>query len=130
MAYVYYNPNPSGKRVGDCVIRGISKVTNQSWEDSYMDVCLTGYRMNDMPSSNAVWSAYLLSNGFVQHALLDACPDCYSVIDFCTEHPAGTYLLGTGTHVVAVVDGDYYDAWDSGFETPVNYWQRRDGDDV
>lgn len=23
--YIFYNPNPSGKMVGDCVIRGISK---------------------------------------------------------------------------------------------------------
>lgn len=32
MAYVYYNPNPSKKLVGDCVIRGISILTNQSWK--------------------------------------------------------------------------------------------------
>jgi len=26
MAYGFFNPNPSGKRVGDCVIRGISSI--------------------------------------------------------------------------------------------------------
>lgn len=31
MAYIYYNPNPRGKRVGDCVIRAISKNLEQPW---------------------------------------------------------------------------------------------------
>lgn len=25
--YTYYNPNPDGKRTGDCVIRAIARVT-------------------------------------------------------------------------------------------------------
>lgn len=37
--YIYYNPNPSGKQVGDCVIRGISKVTGQNWDETYLDIC-------------------------------------------------------------------------------------------
>ena len=28
MSFIYYNPNPERKLVGDCVIRAISKVTN------------------------------------------------------------------------------------------------------
>ena len=35
MGYINYNPNPARKLVGDCVIRAISKVTEQSWEDTY-----------------------------------------------------------------------------------------------
>lgn len=36
MGYINYNPNPARKLVGDCVIRAISKVTEQSWEDTYL----------------------------------------------------------------------------------------------
>jgi hypothetical protein len=32
--------------------------------------------------------------------------------------------VGTGTHVVAVIDGDYYDAWDSGNEVIDRYFTR------
>ena len=128
--YVFYNPNPSGKRVGDCVIRGISKVIDQSWDETYMDICMTGYHMKDMPSSNTVWAAYLASKGFVRETIPDTCPDCYTVQDFCEEHPEGTYILGTGSHVVAVDSGNYYDAWDSGFETPIYYWERKDNNGV
>lgn len=31
MAYIYFNPNPDGIHVGDCVIRAVSKATNQTW---------------------------------------------------------------------------------------------------
>ena len=54
----------------------------------------------------------------------NTCPDCYTIADFCNDHPYGTYILATGTHVVAVIDGDYYDTWDSGNEIPIFYWQK------
>ena len=124
--YKHFNPNPCGKAVGDCVIRAVSKVENMSWEHAYISVCVFGYVYCDMPSSNAVWSAYLKSRGYTQHAVPDDCPLCYTVKDFCREHDRGSFLLGTGTHVVAVVDGDYYDAWDSGNEVPIYYWQKEE----
>ena len=122
--YIYYNPNPTGKQVGDCVIRAVSLVTNQTWDDSYIGISLTGYRLKDMPSSNYVWGSYLSDLGFSRKILPDTCPECYTIENFCEDHPTGTFLLATGSHVIAVCDGDYYDAWDSGNEIPVYYWQR------
>lgn len=55
--YRFYNPNPCGKAVGDCVIRAVSKVENISWEQAYISMCVFGYVHCDMPSSNAVWAA-------------------------------------------------------------------------
>jgi hypothetical protein len=43
MGYINYNPNPARKLVGDCVIRAISKVTEQSWEDTYLGLMLQGF---------------------------------------------------------------------------------------
>lgn len=123
MGYKYYNPNPSGKLVGDCVIRGISKITNQSWDDVYAGVCLSGFALKDMPSSNSVWESYLINKGFRRKILPDSCPMCYTVIQFCIDNPIGKYLLATGSHVIAVEDGNYYDAWDSGNEVPVYFWE-------
>lgn len=126
MAHVFKNPNPKNNLVGDCVIRGISILMNRSWEYTYIEIVTQGYRMFDMPSSNAVWGAYLKSKGYKRHPISDAGLDCYSVKQFCNEHPHGRYLLATGTHVVASVDGDYYDTWDSGDEVPIYYFTREE----
>ena len=124
MAHIEYNPNPSKKLVGDCVIRGITKVTNSDWKSVYIDILLQGYKMNDMPSSNSVWGACLYSKGFRRYVIPNTCPDCYTVKDFCRDHLKGVYLLATGSHVIAVEDGNYYDTWDSGDEIPIYYWRK------
>ena len=121
--WIEYNPNPLGKRVGDCVIRAISKALNQSWEKIYIDLCLQGFMLGDLPSSNAVWSAYLKHKAFKRHTIED-CPDCYSVEDFCRDHPTGVYVIGTGSHAVCVCDGCVFDAWNSLSETPVYYFEK------
>ena len=122
--YVEYNPNPLGKRVGDCVIRAICKALDMSWEDAYAEVCLEGLRMADMASSNSVWSSYLKRKGFRQVMLPETCSNCYTIEDFCNDHPDGTYIVGTGTHVVCVDSGNAFDAWNSLRETPVFYFRR------
>ena len=119
-----YNPNPVGNNVGDCVIRAITKTMEKSWEGTYIDIVVQGFLHSDMPSSNHVWDAYLRDNGFNRYIMPNFCPDCYTIRQFCYDHPKGTYILATGTHVVTAVDGDYYDTWDSGSEVPIYYYTR------
>lgn len=107
--WIEYNPNPLGLRVGDCVIRAISKALDMPWEKTYIDLCVQGFMMGDLSSSNAVWSAYLKHKGFKRCTIQDR-PDCYTVEDFCREHPKGVYVIGTGSHAVAVSDGNAFDA--------------------
>jgi hypothetical protein len=122
--FKYYNPHPSQRRIGDCVIRAISKVLDWEWNDTYTALCLQGYVMSDLPSSNQIWGAFLRKQGFIRQVIPNECPDCYTVEDFCKDHPTGIYVLGTGSHPVAVVDGFYYDAWESGREQPIYYYEK------
>lgn len=121
MAFVFYNPNPAGKFVGDCVIRAVSRLTHQDWDTIHDELCDLSGDMKDMPSSDAVWGEYLYRNGFRKHMIPDTCPFCYTVKNFCSEHPLGSFLLKTSGHVVAVVNGNYYDTSDSGNEIPIYF---------
>ena len=120
--FIPENPNPIGIYTSDCVIRALSIAQDQSWEQTYIELSIQGFKMGDWGSSNLVWSAYLKDRGYKRYVIPDTCPACYTVRDFCEDYPQGTYILATGTHVVAVIDGDYYDSWDSGNEIPVYYW--------
>lgn len=124
--FINHNANPKKKRVGDCVVRAISTVMDREWVDVYAEITLQGLSMYDMPSSNAVWGAYLLRNGFKRRIIPDNCPDCYSVRDFCNDYPQGKYILCTGEHAIAAISGDYIDTWDSGDETVVYYFVKEE----
>lgn len=126
MAYIEKNPNPRGARVGDCVVRALSIASGKDWERVYIELAIHGFTMGDMPTSNAVWGSYLADSGYSRYAIPNTCPACYTVSDFCADNPHGTFILGTGSHAVAVIDGDYYDAWDSGDEVPIFFWRKEE----
>ena len=122
--YSYFNPNPHGNRVGDCVIRALSKATGKGWEETYIELCLLGYIVGDLPSSNAVWDNYLKTQGFVRDIVSADCPACYTINDFCKEYSQGVFVIGTGSHAVCVIDGQIFDTWNSGDETPIYFYRK------
>ena len=124
MSFRHYNPNPELNRVGDCTVRAVSKALNESWDDAYDRLCAKGFEMGDMPSSDSVWGSVLRQNGVYRMVTPNMCPDCYTVSEFAREHPRGVFVLALGGHVVTVVNGDWYDTWDSGDEVPQYYWWR------
>lgn len=126
MAFIFDNPNPNDALVGDCVIRAIAIALNKKWDDVYIDLSTNGFLLRDMPSSNRVWGDYLKSNGYKSYIIPNTCPYCYTIKDFCNDYPQGVYILATGSHVIAVINGDYYDTWDSGNETPIYYFKKED----
>lgn len=126
MSYSYYNPNPAGRRsVGDCTVRALSKALGKTWEEAYTGLALEGFLRGDLPNADDVWGPYLKKHGFTRHLIPEDCPEPYTVEQFAEEHPQGTYILSMpGRHVVAVVDGTYFDSWESGRETPSYYWSK------
>lgn len=122
--FVFDNPNPDGIFVGDCVIRAVAIAEGKDWESAFIDLALQGLLLKDMPSSNRVWGTYLNSKGYERRSIISASSDCYTVKDFCDDYPRGVYVLGTGSHVVVVIDGDWHDTWDSGQECPAFYYEK------
>lgn len=82
----------------------------------------------DLPNADSIWGAYLARCGYERRLLPEYLPDDYTVEDFAQDNPRGTFILSMpGRHVVTVVDGVYYDSWQSGNETPVYYWIKKEG---
>lgn len=121
--WIPYNANPIGKERIDCTIRALSLATGLDWDDVYWGVVLVGFELKQMPSDNQVWGEYLRRMGFRRRSLERE--DWYTVRDFCQDHPEGLYVLAISGHLVTVVNGNYYDFWDSGNEIPVFIWEAK-----
>ena len=133
--YVYLNENPFGLDNGDCVIRALTTALNYNWFMVHDELCFLSRKMGDMPSSNRVWKQYLYNKGYKEYPAQNECPNCLTVQEFCSQHPKGRYILSTasysvardniivtGTHVIVVIDGNYYDTKDSGDSVPLSYF--------
>ena len=124
--WIKYNPNPTGRAVGDCAVRAVSKALDTDWETAYLMIVANGFQMGDMPSSDSVWGSVLRQNGFYRKAIPNTCPVCYTAEDFCRDDPSGTFVLCFGGHVATVVDGVLYDSWDSSKQIPIYTWYRKE----
>lgn len=120
MKFQYYQPNPSGRNVGDCTVRALSKALNQTWEKTFVGLCLEGFMLGDMPSANSVWGSYLRRNGYQRNLA----PDDITVSEFSDSNSNGVYILALSGHVVCVVDNVLYDSWNSGNEIVLYFWQK------
>ena len=119
-----YNPNPTGRIVGDCVVRAVAAALDIGWEQAFELVAEAAFYMGDMPSSNEVIGAVLRSHGFYKKELPDTCPYCYTFKDFAIDHPFGIYVLGTGSHVATIRNGVLMDSWNSNAQVPKYFWYK------
>lgn len=123
--WIFANPNPCRSEEPDCVVRAIAIATGKTWDEVHLDLCRLSNEKCTMPSVNWLWELYLKKIGFEKFLLPETCPTCVTVREFCKKYPDGTYVIGTGTHAVAVIDGNHYDAWDSGDEIPTYFFRKR-----
>lgn len=124
MPFVFFNSNPKNVRVGDCAVRAVSKAVGQDWTDAYIGLAAEGLALRDMPSANYVWGMYLKKYGFEEHMISSVCPNCVTVAEFAKDHPKGRFVLVTQNHVVCVIDGNYFDTWDSGNEVVLYFYSK------
>lgn len=117
-----FNPNPAGFRVEDCIQRALAAALDVDW-DTASDVNHKAAKNMCLPEHHdAVWGAVLRGAGFNRAIIPNTCPNCYTIADFCRDHPRGVYVLKNSGHVVTVIDGQAWDTWDSTGEIPSYYW--------
>lgn len=115
--FIPYNPNPKHLSVGDCTVRAISKVLDQSWDKTFWGLCSEGFLMCNMPSGDDVWGMYLKNHGFHKEAV----EDC-KVYEYALGN-IGRCVLKLSGHVVALIDEDWYDTTDSGDGYVLYVWR-------
>ena len=120
--FKFTNPHPDGKRVGDCVKRACCLASGINYHD--IAIMLNRYRKESGGAkfnSNKNWKPFVenvlcgrkdtddLRTAFYGHR--------YTVDDYATYwEEDGKFILRCSKHLVAVVDGDYLDTWDSGYK--------------
>ena len=127
MSFIYQNANPHNRLVDDCVVRAIAMATGKSWDEVFLELTVEAYIAKDLINANSVWGNYLLNNGFERHQIPNTCPLCYTVRDFVRDNRDGIFILGDGTHAIAVVDGHYVDTYDSGDRTVLFFYKKNGG---
>lgn len=120
--YEYYEPNPVRTGAIDCSTRALSKALDVSWEKAYLMKALNGLLMGNEGVADEVWGSVLRENGFRREVIPNTCPDCYTVADFCEDHPQGTYVVKSENHAACIVDGVLYDSFNSENNVPSYYW--------
>lgn len=129
--YRYYQPNDKDikDKYGDCQIRALSKALGCTWLEAYdkaIEVC-RHYQVT-MPFSCPIKVRKVILNrlGFDYTGVSNKRGLSRPTVDsFAKEHPKGTYICNVANHEVAVVDGKYYDTWDSGDCCLYGYFEKQ-----
>lgn len=123
--YKHFNNNPLGRSsVGDCAVRAVSKALGISWDYAHDLLADMSKQMGTIMNDNDVISAVLRMHGFYKENLPCTTRDCYTVREFALDNPTGVYVVGTGNHVVAIINGSYFDSFNSGDESIICFWTK------
>ena len=129
--FVYYQPNKKDLKdeVGDCQVRALSKALNLSWLEAFdltIPICrrLQTYTIFDCKLEFTKEAMKEL--GFDYTGISNKKGAKRPTVDsFAKDHPSGTYIVSVAHHVVAVVNGQYFDTWDSGKKSLYGYYTKR-----
>lgn len=128
--YKYYQPNKKDLKdeYGDCTIRALSKALNIDWLSAF-ELTLPYCRKYQVPNiffcSNKIEKEILEQMGFKYHKISNKKGSKRPTVkSFSKENKIGTFILNVANHEVAVVDGVYYDTWDSGDKCLYSYYER------
>ena len=128
--FVYYQPNKKDlkDKYGDCQIRALSKALNISWVEAFdltIPICREFQTSTIFGGSCNIGKDNLAKLGFRYVGVSNKKGTKRPTVDsFAKDHPVGTYICKVAHHVVAVVDGKYYDTWDCGDCSMYGYYEK------
>lgn len=128
--YVYYQPNSKDVKdeYGDCTIRALCKALGVTWLEAFdatIPILRENQVVNIFGAPVEVRNKFLQALGFTYTGVSAKKGSTRPTVDsFAKEHPHGTFILKVAHHVVACVDGKYYDTWDSGYKSLYGYYEK------
>ena len=127
--YKYYQPNEKDlkDKYGDCVIRALTKVLGMSWLEVFDEITPLSREMQIPFNCKPCYEKYLTEvKGFKYVGISNSKGSKRPTVEsFSKTNNHGTYLVKVANHVVAIVDGNYYDTWDSGHKSLYGYWVKQ-----
>lgn len=118
-----YNANTNNKDTNDCVARSISLALGIDYDEVKRGLKKVAHKLN-LPSWNYFdgFTQYIREHvgyNIIWRKPAEVFNKSLTVKEFSQELDIGTYLLlcgkaeGSTSHMVACIDGNYYDSWDS-----------------
>lgn len=133
----FHNANPKGLRTTDCVVRALSTVLNQSWENTYVDLFKIGMKKCLPPEDEKVVDEYLKQKGAIKLAQPRKRDNkrftgeeiCYLIQDGSFVDNDGVHLpytkyfinIGTG-HCSCIINGKINDIWNCSYDKVGKMW--------
>lgn len=131
-----YNANSRNNYTEDCVKRSLTIAYGMDYDDVAHELNAIKRKLGyDYFNIKPVYSKFIREHGLVSYNQWDKLGlqmHC-TVEEVCEKCPEGTYVLvvemegRSGTHMVTVLDGDFYDSWDCSKWKAFDIYEIREG---
>lgn len=119
----YFNPNPSLKEKGDCIIRALCAACDKDWITVYDSVVYMARKQYTMPDDMDIVKQFLEEEGFVPYKVTvkkgSRRPTMQKLI---REYPGKTIVGQCASHIMCAKNGKVMDLWDSSDRPLYRYW--------
>lgn len=125
MNFIKSNPHPTGKKIGDCVIRALSYAESKKWIDVYNELCAIGSAVFNLPNSQQVYETYLLQHGWVKQKMpKHSSGKRMKLKEFIEQNPDISFVAKIVGHITFVEKGHLIDTWDCSRKCIGNYYTK------
>lgn len=122
MNFIKSNPHPTGKKIGDCVVRAISIAENKKWDDVYEELCRIGLELKEMPNSKLVYEKYLLKNKWEKMPMPRDNGKRIKLSTWADAISDKLFIASVVKHLTVVEKGTLLDTWNCGNKCVGNYY--------
>lgn len=125
MAYKYYQPNNKDikDKSGDCVIRALTKALDKTWLEVFRELIPYAEAEQNMPNASAVFTKYIEASGGVWHGIKAEKGRKRMTVKELAKHTKGVHIAKVAHHIVCIIDGDWFDTFDSGNKPVYGHWE-------